>query len=126
MSSSPSYSHSDVLSNAAISSFKVANCATEPADAEAELAALDAAALADALEAAALAELPDEALTEDEACDEPQAQSPSASTAANATTANTFLFMVLSLSPFALKALAFPFSKRAGYSTVNVPSIWPA
>ena len=62
MSSSPSYSHSDVLSNAAISSFKVANCATEPADAEAELAALDAAALADALDAAALAELPDEAL----------------------------------------------------------------
>ena len=64
MSSSPPYSHSDVLSNAAISSFKVANCATEPADAEAALAALDAL---DALEAAALAELADEALAEDDA-----------------------------------------------------------
>ena len=114
MSSSPPYSHSDVLSNAAISSFKVANCATEPADAEAELAALDAAALADALEAAELAELPDEALAEDDACDEPQPKSPNANVAASATAASTFLFMVVFLSPGFSKFMAFSVVKHAG------------
>lgn len=100
----------------------MANCATEPADADAALAelldTLDDAVLAelfDALDDAALDELPDAALDADDACDEPQPQSPSANVAANATTVNTFLPMIEPLSPGVLQTFLPP--------SRNVPSM---
>lgn len=105
----------------------MANCATEPAGAEAVPDALDDVALAALSDAALdelaelLAKLPDAALDEDDACDEPQLQSPSANMAASTTTANTFLLMIEFLSPGALQT-PLPFSGITGYATVNVPS----
>lgn len=80
----------------------MANCATEPADAEAEPDALDAL---ESLDVATLAELPDAEPDEDDACDEPQAQSPSVNVVANATTTNTLLPMIRFLSPGVLQTL---------------------
>jgi hypothetical protein len=110
----------------------VANCATDPADAEAALDALavldsldepdasdalDDTSLVDVLDApdaAALAELLDDELAEDDACDEPQPKSPNANVAASATAASTFLFMVVFLSPGFSKFMTFSVVKHAG------------
>lgn len=76
----------------------MANCATEPADAESALAeldvlaALDEAALAED-DVAVLAELPDALLAEDDACDDPQAHRPSANADANTVAANSLLLI---------------------------------
>ena len=59
----------------------------------------------DALDDTVLAELADVEPDEDDACDEPQPQSPSANVAANATIANTLLFMIEFLSPGVLQTL---------------------
>lgn len=99
----------------------MANCATEFADAEAEPDvpdALDDATLAELL-AELLTELSDAAPDEDDACDEPQPQSPSAIAVANATTANTFLFTTKLLFPDVLQT-PLPFSNRSDYATANV------
>ena len=81
----------------------MANCATESADAEAEPDALDAL---ESLDVATLAELPDAEPDEDDACDEPQAQSPSVNVVANATTTtNALLLMIRFPSPGVLQTL---------------------